>query len=346
MTPKNANDRAADLISGDYLVRFEARSLDDLRALGGNDEEDERRFAAVARVSEINLGLYRTFFQPWVLSWASEGLAEWMRQFHPLRLQYEMFSHANPFMRPLLSSLEYVRDNRHPISEDNVFWQAQERFSDLIEASLNGYRDLRDLAYEALFHAIYGSPLLQALVGLKASDGIPRRRPGKDATHAALVAHRIEELRGGIREGGPREAVIRALLYIRMPDGVADERGFNLLRQMREEAGQGLSLQDFKKLVREQFFMLLLDERSAVEAIPAMLAKDPGLASRMTGNLFRLIEVVGIRSKVAKARLAEIEAIFESSGQREASRISGREEAHPGPIRSARSHAAKSSKHH
>jgi pimeloyl-ACP methyl ester carboxylesterase len=346
MTPKSPNDPSVDLISGDYLVRFEARSLDDLRALGGNDEEDERRFAAAARVSEINLGLYRTFFQPWVRNWASEGLAEWMRQFHPLRLQYEMFSHANPFMRPLLSSLDSVRENRRLVSNENAFWQAQQRFADWIVSSLDGYRDVRDHMSEGLFHAIYGSPVVQALVGLKASDGIPRRRPGKDAAHVALVAQRIEELRGGIREGGPREAVIRALLYVRMPEGVADERGFNLLRRMREEAGQGLSLQDFKKLVREQYFMLLLDERSAVEAIPAMLAKDPELASRMTRNLHRLIEVVGIRSKVAKARLAEIDALFEGSGQREASRIPDREEAHSGPVRSARSHAAKSSKHH
>ena len=56
-------------------------------------------------MSEINLGLYRTFVQPWVRAWANEGFAEWMRQLHPLRLQYEMFSHANPFMRPLLSAV-------------------------------------------------------------------------------------------------------------------------------------------------------------------------------------------------------------------------------------------------
>ena len=68
---------------------------------------------------------------------------------------------------------------------------------------------------------------------------------------------------------------MRALLYIRMPEGVVDERGFNLLRRMREEAGRGLTLGEFKQLLREQFFMLLLDERRAVEAIPDMLARDP-----------------------------------------------------------------------
>ncbi len=144
MIPKDRGDASADLIGGDYLVRFEARTLDDIRALGGNDEEDDRKFAAVARVSEINLGLYRTFVQPWVQTWANEGVAKWMRQIHPLRLQYEMFSQANPFMRPLLSVVEDVRKSRQPVAKDNPFWQAQERVADWIETSLDAYRDVRD----------------------------------------------------------------------------------------------------------------------------------------------------------------------------------------------------------
>jgi pimeloyl-ACP methyl ester carboxylesterase len=320
MTPKDANVQSADLIGGDYLVRFEPRTLDDIRALGGNDEEDERQFATAARVSEINLGLYRTFFQPWVSSWANDGFAQWMRRCHPLRLQYEMFSRSNPFMRPLLAWAELVQANRQPVSKDNPFWQAQEQVGDFIETSLDAYRDLRDHACEAMFHATYGSPLLQALVGLKASDASQRRRPGKDAAHLALVARRVEELKTKASDGGPREAVVRALLYIRMPEGVADERGFNLLRQMREEAGKGLSLAAFKQLLREQFFTLLLDERRAVDAIPAMLERDPDLSSRMTSNLRRMIEVVGVNSATGRARLAEIEALFQDSGQRPALR--------------------------
>ena len=339
MMPKDPEDASADLIGGDYLVRFEARTLDDIRALGGNDEEDDRKFAAAARVSEINLGLYRTFVQPWVRSWANEGFAKWMRQFHPLRLQYEMFSHTNPFMRPLLSCMGDVRANRQPVPKDNPFWQAQEQLGDWIETSLDAYRDVRDHASEVWFDAIYGSPLVQAMVGLKASDASPRRKPGTDAAHLALVAQRIDELRANISQGGPREAVLRALLYIRMPEGVVDERSFNLLRRMREEAGKGLTLAAFKKLVREQFFMLLLDERRAVEAIPAMLARDPDLASRMTGKLRQVIDVVGLSSKVSKARLAEIEALFESSGRLEVA------EADLGTVRSVRSHAARSPKH-
>jgi pimeloyl-ACP methyl ester carboxylesterase len=310
MVPKDGG--SGDLIGGNYLVRFEARSLDDIRALGGNSEEDDRKFAAAARVSEINLGLYRTFVQPWVQSWANEGFAQWMRRCHPLRLQHEMLSDANPFVRPLHAWAEGAAKDRRPVPKDNVFWQAQEQFSDGIESSLDAYRDVRDRASEAWFHAVYGSPFVQAMVGLKASDDSPRQRPGDDPVDRAFVAQRIEELTEAIAEGGPREAAVRALLYVRMPEGVVDERGFNLLRRMRDEAGGGSSLDAFKKLVREQFLMLLLDERRAVNAIPAMLANDPKSASRMAGMLHRVIDAVGLRSELGRGRLAEVERLFET----------------------------------
>ena len=320
MTPKRSDDGDADLVGGDYLVRFEARTLDDIRSLGGNSEEDEKRFATAARISEINLGLYRTFLQPFVRGFANEGYAEWMRRLHPQRFQLEMFSRVNPFMRSLEPWLALTKNNRQPISNENALWQAQTLFSDWMKTSLDAYRDLRDHLIEAHFHAVYGSPLLQALVGLNATDRSPRRKPGEDPAHLALVTQRIEELKEGISKGGPVEAVIRALLYIRMPEGVADERGFNLLRHLRDEAGSDLTLAAFKKLLREQFFVLLLDERRAVEAIPPMLDREPDLAIRMASKLKTLLGVVGVNSTEGKARLEEIAAMFKATGRRAAAR--------------------------
>ena len=131
-----------------------------------------------------------------------------------------------------------------------------------------------------------------------------------DATYKAFVAQRVQELKRNIAKGGPREAAIRAALYIRLPEGLADERGFRLLQRLREEAGSGLTLAAFEKVVRDQYFNLLLEERRAVEAIPAMLSQDPELASQMTKSIARLIEVVGVETPAAKARLREIERIF------------------------------------
>lgn len=310
MTPKNPTDATADLVTGDYLVRFEARTLDDIRALGTNSEEDERKFAAAARVSEINLGLYRTFMQPWLQMWANSTSVEWMHRFHPARIQYEMFTQSNPLMNALAPFVENARKNRRPVQEDNPFWLAQKAYSDWVVSCLDGYRDIRDQVSEQWFHAFYGSPLVQALLGLKASDDPPRIRPGQDVERRAAVERRIDELIREIPEGGAREAALRALMYVRFLEGGFDERSFALLRRMRREAGGGLSLQAFKKILREQFFMLLLDERRAIEAIPGMLAKDPDLSAQMAERFQRLVEIGGLQSAGSKKRLAEMEVLL------------------------------------
>ncbi len=269
----------------------------------------------MARVSEINLGLYRTFMQPWVRAFANEGLADLMRRMHPLRLPYEMFGASNPFMETVKVMAEAVRTNRRPVSADNVFWQGQQRMSEGIESTLEAYRDTRDRLMEAEFQAIYGSPALQALAGLRSADAPPRHRPGVDAVYRAFVAQRTEEITRKIEEGGPREAAIRALFYVRMPEGVADERGFRLLQRLREETGGEVPLAAFKSVARDQFYTLLLDEQRAVAAIPAMLNRDPELAARMSATLRRIIDAVEVKSSAGKERLAAMEALFEARGR-------------------------------
>ena len=56
--------------------------------------------------------------------------------------------------------------------------------------------------------------------------------------------------------------------------------------------------------------MLLLDEERAVQAIPALLARDRDQALRIGMELRKLIEIVGVRTATGKARLAEVEAMF------------------------------------
>ena len=138
-------------------------------------------------------------------------------------------------------------------------------------AALDGWRDWRDAMVEATFHATYGSPVIQALLGLRASDDPPRARPGREPEEIAFVQQRIAELEGRMGQGGLREAFVRAIIYIRLPELAADERGFAVLSKLREEHASDLSLADFKALVRDQFLMLELDEAQAVATIPLLL---------------------------------------------------------------------------
>jgi hypothetical protein len=95
MTPKAGAADNPDLVGGNWIVRFEPRTLAQLRAIVQPDPENERRFAAARRVSEINLGLYRTFLQPFVRAFASSPLARQLHALNPAELPYQLFSDAN-----------------------------------------------------------------------------------------------------------------------------------------------------------------------------------------------------------------------------------------------------------
>ncbi|MEK0084418.1 DUF3141 domain-containing protein [Benzoatithermus flavus] len=313
LTPLAAGTDPKGLVSGDYIARFEARDLDDIRALGGNDLADERAFAAVARLSEVNLGLYRTFVQPWLRPMTTEQSAELLRWLNPLRLPYELLADDNPLVAPVAAMAEWVRENRRPAAADNPFLAAQELVSQQIEAALEGYRVWRDGVAEASFYAIYGSPLVQALLGLRASDAPPRARPGRDPAELAFVRERIEMLRTGMTEGGLREAVVRALLHIGLPAKAADERSFAMIRKIREEQEQGVPLPAFKALVRDQFLMLLLDEKRAIASLPELIRGRETEARAAFPLVEQVARAHGELGEEAEARLQRIGEIFDAA---------------------------------
>ena len=119
LTPKTADAANPDLIVGDWIARFEPRTLDDIRAIVQPSLENERRFAAARRVSEINLGLYRTLFQPFVQAFANTQTAEWLHKLNPSELPFELFSDRNPLMRQIAQLAEQVREQRQPTAPDN-----------------------------------------------------------------------------------------------------------------------------------------------------------------------------------------------------------------------------------
>ncbi len=309
MTPKTPDLPNADLVEGDWLVRFERRTLDDVRAIVQPDPENERRFATVRRVSEINLGLYRTLLQPFIKALPNAQTAELLHQLNPTVLPFELFSDQNPVMQQIAQLADQVREQRRPATPDNPFLAMQGMVSEGIIAALDTYQDLRDRTMEEIFMAIYSSPVLQALVGIRASDEPPRRRPGVEPEQIAFVQRRISEIKARIAVGGPAEAVIRSLVYIGLARAAVDERAFNELRQIRAEHGK-LSLEEFKQVLREQYFGLLLDRDEALAAIPRMLGDDPQLRSEVLAVIRKVASAPGEVTGQRAERLAEIEALL------------------------------------
>jgi pimeloyl-ACP methyl ester carboxylesterase len=314
---KTAETANADLASGNWVMRCEARTLDDIRALGGNDMADERRFATAARVSEINLSLYRTFVQPMVQALVSAPMADCMRQFHPLRLQYELFADQNPAMASVTALAGQVRENRKSVAGDNPFVLMQENFSNQIVTALDAWREASETLSERMFLAIYGSPTVQAAVGIDPAATRPLRKAAKNPLHQELLQKRIAELKSRIPVGGIRAAIIRGLLYAGMKRAAIDERGFELARRIREAHGD-MPIADFKALVREQFNILLIDQEAALAAIPSMLPPEMGAREKGYDLIKQLLSARGELSAEDKNRLSEVARLFglEAGGTR------------------------------
>jgi hypothetical protein len=93
----------------DFDLSIEERGLDDIRAMGCNSLEDEREFAAVARISELNNALYETFVQPWIKMMSGPQLAGAVLELNSLRLSYSLLSDKNPMMRAVAPLAEVAR---------------------------------------------------------------------------------------------------------------------------------------------------------------------------------------------------------------------------------------------
>lgn len=308
----------ADLVEGDHVLSISPRSIDDVRAIVQPDPESDRRFATAAYVSNFNLGLYRSFVQPWLRLCVTPWSADLASKFHPLRIPYEAWSDRHPLASSVAQAAQSVRESRKAAPADNPFWEMQSVVSDSIEASLNCYRDIRDAAVEQLFEAIYGAPWLQALAGLP-----PQRDDGRSAVsedsgevddrHAAIAAEH-ERLRHSMTTGGLIEASARALLFVRRTHREADERGFNLARAMLGTLSDR-GILSFKQVVREQATLLRLDADAAIDALPGMLSGAPPAEVRNAARDIEKLSTTLPLDEQERADLARVLTIFDSAAK-------------------------------
>jgi hypothetical protein len=307
---KSADAANPDLASGNWIMRCEQRTLDDIRAMGGNDLEDERRFATAARVSELNLANYRKFVQPWVKAMVTPQMAEWMQKWHPLRVQYEVLAGQNPLTKAIEASAEQVREHRKQAPPNNPFLAMQDNISKSIVGALDQWRDTQEALSEKIFLAVYGSPALQAAVGIDPNVD-PSPKPEMSADYRRRLDARIAELKSKIPSGGLRESIIRGLLYAGASRGMVDERSLEALRRVRaDDSGSRLTLAEFKALVREQFFMLLLDQEASLAAIPKMLPQNAEARRKGLATIRDVLSASAEISGEAAKRLRRITELF------------------------------------
>jgi hypothetical protein len=135
------------------------------------------------------------------------------------------------------------------------------------------------------------------------------RKASKQPLHSELLQKRIAELKSRIPFGGLREAVIRSLLYVGLARAAVDERGFEALRRIRRTHGD-MPLAEFKALVREQFYILLVDTEAALAALPAMLPADVDMRRKALDLVTQIMNARGELSAEDKERMQRVARLF------------------------------------
>ncbi|QCB38573.1 DUF3141 domain-containing protein [Sphingobium sp. PAMC28499] len=261
---------------GQYLA-IQRRGIADVQAIVQQDFDSERRFVAARRASEANLELYCRFAQPMVQAMASPQLADWLAQWHPMRLSYN-WSSDHPMAQLIEGWAGVVRDNRRPVAPDNGFLAGQTMVSTMMAGALDAYRDARDRLQALSFDTIYGAPLVQAAMGVAPQDGRPpRHHPGDTPEHRAFVAEELAHLSAELHEGGLLEAQLRAIFHVLRTREQTDARRFEEARRLHiDMLPAGMTLPLFRTLVREQAKLLRHDPDGAIAGIPELLARvDP-----------------------------------------------------------------------
>jgi hypothetical protein len=150
------------------------------------------------------------------------------------------------------------------------------------------------------------------MVGLRADETSVSRHIGRDVAREAAAKQAAVHLEQQVDQGGLVEAAVRALIYVRLPEGKVDERGFAALKQISAElpAAKRIGVARFKEIVKEQYLILLLDMERAITALPKLLPGNRRQCEEALALVRRVLAARGALPEEGRRRLERVEAMF------------------------------------
>jgi pimeloyl-ACP methyl ester carboxylesterase len=251
----------------EYEVTLEERRLEDLRRINRLERRDEKPFEAAAAVSDLTERAYTLFGRPFIRPLVNEGVAEWGRVFHPLRVQRWAVSDLNPLLWPLPALAAGVQASRQAAPPENPWRQVEQSASEMIVAGLNLYRDLRDAAMEALFFHINGGLLALSMVEGAGAEAAPA---APDPRELPLV----QDALAAIGTGGYPEAVALIGALLGRGAGRIPLARLELVDRFirADETLSGLPADAVRRIKAEQAVVAELEPERGLRSLPKLLA--------------------------------------------------------------------------
>jgi len=295
--------------ASEYEVEFRERDLEEIASrLNRFKRADEKPFEAVAEVSEFNQRAYELFAQPLVQAMSNEFTAKLARQFHPLRAQRWAMSDLNPWLGWLGPAAEMVKVHRRPVAKDAPLRQWEKMGSEIVSASLDYYREIRDATSEAMFFQTFGN-----MFSLYLADKREVEEEESVADPRDLPV--VKEALASIGTGGYAEAITRvASLLARRGEPLPLAR-IALKKELVEEYGDllpKLAPDEWRRIRGEQDIIVRYEPARALAALPVLLG-DPADRERLITLAKRLLADERVqRSGATPQQLAMLETIVET----------------------------------
>jgi pimeloyl-ACP methyl ester carboxylesterase len=289
-----------------YEVTFIEHRLEDIAGrLNRFKRADEKPFEAVNAVSEFNQRAYELFAQPLVQALSNDYSAKLAREFHPLRLQRWVMSDLNPWLWWLGPVAQTVKVQRQAVEPGDPRRKAEKMGSELISASLDYYRSIRDAVSEAAFFELYGNLFSLYLAGKREAI---EHSPATDPRELPFV----KEALASIDQGGYSEALARvAFLVARKGEPLPLSR-LQLKQELIADYSDllpAVSMEHARRIRGEQEIIVRYEPDKAVETLPILLAERED-RDRLLTLLDRLLADERVqRVKPSAEQLAMVERI-------------------------------------
>jgi len=162
-----------------------------------------------------------------------------------------------------------------------------------------------------MFRAIYNSPLVEALAGLRAPYADARKPRARDEHAERTLQAKIVAIKAREEQGGFAEAVLRIMLAVAQAEHMFDARGLRLAQRIKQEHPElkRIPREQVRAAAKEEAFMLHFDQERALAALPLMLPTED--ERREAVDIVRRIGYAdGEITPESEAMLGEIERIL------------------------------------
>ncbi len=301
--------RWQELEPGDYTVHYEHRTMADIAALNPEGREEEAMFSTIAKVSEINAQIYKTWVRPWLKLTVNRATADAKGKLHSLRLQRHLLSDTMPLAPLIRAKAKEARANRVQIDDEHPLRLLERKTAQQISDALDQFRDKRDADVVKMTRMLFGPKGLGAFI----KPDTPDAEVALERALAELEVQRADALQH-ITEGGFAEAVCRIVLAGMVSVGAFERRSLRLaglLAKLPTGSLTGVSTKtDWIRLLKEQARMTAVAPIEALNALEQLL---PNQTSRETA-LAVAAAVMMIEPTLANPRSEIIEFLMGTLG--------------------------------